>query len=189
MSGSVLSNTIELALTGKLLARLVLEQCELVIGSEYGVILQPLQEKGLASEINCGSESIVEETKLILTTAQQWVEQKRWAEIIQLARSTEQAFAIANSWEAWEQVLNWGLKAAWALQDEVTEAWALHQLGTLAFCQEQVTLGYDLLKEALDLRSQLGEDVAIAFSQHNLSQLKALIVPMENESLARNNQH
>jgi hypothetical protein len=181
MSGSVLSNTIEMTLTGKPLARLVLEQCELIIGSEYGVILQPLQEieKGLASVINGGFESIAEERKLIITTAQQWVKQKRWTEVIQLVRSTEQAFAIANSWEAWEQVLNWGLKAAWALQDEVTEAWALHQLGTLAFCQEQVTLGYDLLKEALDLRSRLGEGVAIAFSQHNLSQLKALIVPME----------
>lgn len=140
-------------------------------------------EKVLSNLINCASQSVVEERSLIITTVKWCVEQKRWVEAMQIVRSTEQVFATAKLWGAWEQLLNWGLQAAWALEDEVTEAWALHQLGTLAFCQEQVTFGYDLLKAALDLRSELGEETAIAFSQHNLSQLKALIVPMENESI------
>lgn len=126
-------------------------------------------------------EAIVADRRLLIAAVQWGMEQQRWAEVAQLVRSTEQAFAIAKLWGAWERLLRWGLQAAWELGDEVTEAWALHQLGTLAFCQEEVTLGYDLLKEALDLRSQLGEPVAVTFTQHNLSQLMALIVPIETE--------
>lgn len=133
-------------------------------------------------------EAIFAESRLLRETLQAYVQQKRWAEVLRMVKSTEKVFAIAKFWGAWEQLLNLGLQAAWALEDEGAEAWALHQLGTLAFCQEQVTLGYDLLKQALDLRADLGEKTAIAFSQHNLSQLKALIVPVETENLPQYNQ-
>lgn len=133
-------------------------------------------------------EAIFAESRLLRETLQAYVKQKRWAEVLRMVKSTEKVFAIAKFWGAWEQLLNLGLQAAWALEDEGAEAWALHQLGTLAFCQEQVTLGYDLLKQALDLRADLGEKTAIAFSQHNLSQLKALIVPVETENLPQYNQ-
>lgn len=133
-------------------------------------------------------EAIFAESRLLRETLQAYVQQKRWAEVLRMVKSTEKMFAIAKWWGAWEQLLNLGLQAAWALEDEGAEAWALHQLGTLAFCQEQVTLGYDLLKQALDLRADLGEKTAIAFSQHNLSQLKALIVPVETENLPQYNQ-
>lgn len=133
-------------------------------------------------------EAIFAESRLLRETLQAYVKQKRWAEVLRRVKSTEKVFAIAKWWGAWEQLLNLGLQAAWALEDEGAEAWALHQLGTLAFCQEQVTLGYDLLKQALELRTDLGEKTAIAFSQHNLSQLKALIVPVETENLPQYNQ-
>ncbi|MCU0549205.1 MAG: hypothetical protein MUC48_07645 [Leptolyngbya sp. Prado105] len=116
----------------------------------------------------------------VFTILQNFGQQGQWSEVLNLVRLTEHDFAVSKLWGAWEQMLRWGFQAAWALEDEISEAWALHQLGTLAFCQEKVTLGYDLLEEALALRTEIGEPTAIAFSQHNLSQLKALIVPSEN---------
>ncbi len=126
-------------------------------------------------------EEILKERELLMVTLQWSVEQKRWLEAAAIARSIETEFAIAKLWGSWSKILRWSLAAAWGSEDEALEAWALHQLGTLAFCQEEVTAGYDRLREALAVRSELGEQTAIAFSQHNLAQIKALIVPVQSE--------
>ncbi|HTL88827.1 MAG TPA: hypothetical protein VL134_05450 [Leptolyngbya sp.] len=126
--------------------------------------------------------TIVQERKLLMATLKWSADQKRWSEVLEIARSIEGAFAIAKRWGNWSEILRWSLAAAWALEDETSESWALHQLGTLAFCQEEVTVGYDRLRDALDLRRALGEPIAIAVSQHNLTQIKALIVPVEDRS-------
>jgi hypothetical protein len=156
--------------------------CEIDVSDVDGLLFQPQTLE------DSEPDAIFEEKSLLMATLQTYVRQKQWADVLKVVRSTEQRFTIAKFWGAWEQLLQLGLQAAWALEDEGAEAWALHQLGTLAFCQEQVTLGYDLLKQSLDLRTDLGEKTAIAFSQHNLSQLKALIVPVKTKNLPQNNQ-
>ena len=123
-------------------------------------------------------EAVVKERELLMTTLQWSADNKRWLEVIEIVRSIETDFAIAKLWGSWSKVLRWGLAAAWALQDEAIEAWALHQLGTLTFCQEEVTTGYDTLRDALAIETELGNQTAIAFSQHNLAQIRALIRPL-----------
>ncbi|MER3432558.1 MAG: hypothetical protein C4288_03790 [Leptolyngbya sp. ERB_1_1] len=58
----------------------------------------------------------------------------------------------------------------------------MHQLGTLAVCQQEITAGYDTLQDALVLRTDLNDQTAIAFSTHNLAQIKALIVPVKSQN-------
>ncbi|MGG6263587.1 hypothetical protein ACQ4M3_16240 [Leptolyngbya sp. AN03gr2] len=125
-------------------------------------------------------DRIVEERELLMVTVQWAANQRRFSEVIEIVRSIEGAFASAKLWASWSKLLRWSLSASWALEDETTEAWALHQLGTLAFCQQEVTTGYDTLRDALVLRTELKEQTAIDFTTHNINQIKALIVPAKS---------
>ena len=126
-------------------------------------------------------DAIVKEQELLMKTLQWSADHQRWAEVLEIAQSIERAFAIAKRWGNWDKILRFSLAAAWALEDTTIEAWALHQLGTLAFCQAEVTIGYDRLRDALELRTELAEQTAIEFTSHNLAQIKALIVPVRSK--------
>lgn len=146
-------------------------------------ISQSWMEKVLAyvlGWVRSQPDGIVQERELLMVTVQWAANQRRFSEVIEIARSIEREFVTAKLWGSWSKLLRWSLSAAWALEDETTEAWALHQLGTLAFCQQEVTTGYDTLRDALTLRTELGEPTAIAFTTHNLNQIKALIVPAKS---------
>ncbi|BAU15528.1 AAA ATPase [Leptolyngbya sp. NIES-3755] len=125
-------------------------------------------------------DEIVQERELLMVTVQWAANQRRFSEVIKIVRSIEGAFASAKLWASWSKLLRWSLSASWALEDETTEAWALHQLGTLAFCQQEVTTGYDTLRDALTLRTELKEQTAIDFTTHNINQIKALIAPAKS---------
>lgn len=131
---------------------------------------------------------IIRERELLMVAVQWGANQRRSTEVIEIVRSIEREFAIAKLWGSWSKLLRCSLAAAWASGDEATEAWALHQLGTLAFCQQEVTNGYDTLGDALALRTALGDPTTIAFSAHNLNQLKALIVPGKSKASPRSAQ-
>ncbi|MBW4444974.1 MAG: hypothetical protein KME10_28055 [Plectolyngbya sp. WJT66-NPBG17] len=133
-------------------------------------------------------DAIVQERELLIITVQWAAKQRRSSEVIEIVRSIETAFAIAKLWGTWSNLLRWSLAAAWAVEDEAIEAWALHQLGTLAFCQQEITTGYDTLRDALALRTDLNDQTAIVFSQHNLAEIKALIVPVNSKNSLRTHQ-
>jgi hypothetical protein len=120
---------------------------------------------------------ILRERSLLICVLDWAVQQQQWQEVLQLGQVIEQSFVLAAQWQDWEQILRWMLEAAWALEDERSEALALHQLGTLFFCQERVTLGYDTLTEALKLRQQIGDEVGARVTHRNLDQIKAAVVP------------
>ncbi|PSB19871.1 hypothetical protein C7B65_09345 [Phormidesmis priestleyi ULC007] len=122
--------------------------------------------------------ALLAEQPLILHTLEWAVSQARWAETLRLVRSLEGALALGKQWETWGRVLNWGLQAAWALEDATSEAWGLHQLGTLALCQEEVTTAYDALTEAINLRSLLNDEVGERLSRHNLEHLRKITLPI-----------
>ncbi|MBE9010103.1 hypothetical protein IQ250_07780 [Pseudanabaenaceae cyanobacterium LEGE 13415] len=126
-------------------------------------------------------DEIVQERELLMVTVQWAANQRRFSEVIEIVRSIEGKFAIAKLWGSWSKLLRWSLSASWALEDETTEAWALHQLGTLAFCQQEITTGCDTLRDALALRTELKDQTAIAFTTHNINQIKALIVPVKSK--------
>lgn len=52
-------------------------------------------------------------------------------------------------------------------------AWALHQLGTRAYCLGDVTGAVEALEEALRIRERLGEDAGAAATRHNLEFIAA----------------
>ncbi|MEP0915847.1 hypothetical protein NC981_03385 [Leptolyngbya sp. DQ-M1] len=139
--------------------------------------------------------AILQERELLMLAVQWGANQRRSVEVIEMVRSIESEFAIAKLWDSWSKLLRCSLAAAWALGDAAIEAWALHQLGTLAFCQQEVTSGYDALRDALAIRTDLAEQstnsecaVSIAFSAHNLNQIKALIVPVKSNASQRSSQ-
>ncbi|KAM3109158.1 hypothetical protein [Phormidesmis sp. 146-33] len=122
-------------------------------------------------------EALLTEREIILLTLQWAIEKERHLEALKLVRSIEGALALGKQWETWRRVLHWGLQAAWALEDPAAEAWALHQLGTLALCQEDVTTAYDGLSQALALRSTIDDPIGLMVTQHNQEHLKATTLP------------
>lgn len=147
-------------------------------------ISESWMEKVLAYVLNwlrTQPDNIVQERELLMVAVQWAANQRRFSEVIEIVRSIEGAFAIAKLWGSWSKLLRWSLSASWALEDEITEAWALHQLGTLAFCQQEVTTGYDTLRDALVLRTEREEQTEIAFTTHNINQIKALITPANSK--------
>jgi hypothetical protein len=113
-------------------------------------------------------EVILPEVPVAMVFLRWALQQKRWALVLDLARSLDSTLAIGKQWEEWRRVLQWALQAAWQLQDPVAEAWAWHQLGVRALCLEDVTTAYDALHQALRLRQGLGDAQAIALTERNL---------------------
>ncbi|WP_068818443.1 hypothetical protein [Phormidesmis priestleyi] len=123
---------------------------------------------------------LLSERATLVHTIQWAISQGRWTETLQLVRSLESALALSKQWGTWQRVLNWGLQAAWALEDSASEAWGLHQLGTLALCQEEVTTAYDALTAAISLRSLLDDEMGESVTRHNLNRLKEITLPTQD---------
>jgi NB-ARC domain len=161
------------------------------LSSSLGTILQddfnptPWMERALAHLVPWAEqhqpipETLLMEREVILYTLQWAIEKGRPLEALQLVRSLEGSLALDKQWETWRCVLHWGLQSAWALEDQTAEAWALHQLGTLALCQEDVTTAYDGLSQALALRSTINDQIGVTLTHHNQEHLKATTIPTQ----------
>ncbi|HEV2844724.1 MAG TPA: choice-of-anchor D domain-containing protein, partial [Thermoanaerobaculia bacterium] len=93
------------------------------------------------------------------------------AEAIRLGRVFEGALLVSGRWQAWAETLERVLGAARSLGDRKTEAWALHQLGTRAFCLDERTAASDFLTKALEIRESIGDHGGAAATFHNMSLL------------------
>jgi len=93
----------------------------------------------------------------------------RFAEALGLARATSDLFALALRWVALVQALHVALRAARSLVDSSAEAWALHQIGSLALAAGDPRAALELLGQARELREQLGDEVGLAVTEHNLN--------------------
>ncbi|WP_445635988.1 Ig-like domain-containing protein [Nostoc sp. DSM 114161] len=114
---------------------------------------------------------LLAETDAIFQTLIWAVGVGRWAEILQLVKAVEGAFALSKQWGLWEKLLQWGLQAAQAMGDKAAEAWALHQLGSRALCLEDTTTAENYLTQALQIRESLGDEIGAAVTRHNLNLL------------------
>jgi hypothetical protein len=103
-----------------------------------------------------------------LTMLEFAAERGEWASVLQLARAAERVLFLAGRWEAWHDTLDQGLHAARASADKAAEAFFVHQQGTLAFCQDQLEDAYQLFREALTLREQIGDADGASVSRYNL---------------------
>jgi hypothetical protein len=137
--------------------------------------LTPWAERALsyftawAEEQREDPDRLTEEAGAILWTLKWAVETERWREALRLGRAVEGALALAGLWGAWDQVLQWGLQAAQALGDRAVEAWALHQIGTRAFCLGYAAPVRPSLIRALRLREALGDQGGATVTRHNLN--------------------
>ena len=107
-----------------------------------------------------------------LTMMEFAAERGEWTSVLQLARAAERVLFLAGRWEAWHDTLSRGLDAARATADKASEAFFVHQQGTLAFCQDQLEDAYQLLRQALTLREQIGDADGASVTRHNLRLLK-----------------
>jgi hypothetical protein len=114
------------------------------------------------------AEDLCAESDAIVSSVEQALAAQQPRQALRLIRASESALALAGSWGAWSQLLQHALTAARALQDQPTEAWALHQLGTRAGCLGEKSAGI-LLSEALNLRQRLGDKAGAALTRHNMT--------------------
>lgn len=165
------------------------------LSSSLGELLQddfnptPWMERSLAYLVPWAEqhkplpEALLMEREVILHSLQWAIAKGRYREALRLVRSLEGALALNKQWETWQRVLHWGLQAAWALEDQAAEAWSLHQLGTLALCQEDVTTAYDGFSQALTLRATINDSIGATVTRHNQEQLKATTIPTQRSQL------
>jgi hypothetical protein len=92
----------------------------------------------------------------------------RDADVIELGRASDAAFAWGRRWQTWGIVLETVLAAARRTHDRSALAWALHQLGTRAYCLGDGAAAITALEDALHIREQLGEAGGVAATRHNL---------------------
>jgi hypothetical protein len=86
-----------------------------------------------------------------------------------LARIVDSAFAVGRRFGAWATILDGALAAARRIGDRSSEAWALHQLGTRAYCLGDAGHAEEALREALRIRRALGAETEAAASAYNLA--------------------
>ena len=123
----------------------------------------------VADPTSAESQSAAEAALAIMDAA---AERGDWATVVRLASTAERALFIAGRWEAWHHTLGQGLAAARASADRAAEALFSHQQGTLAFCHDQLDEARRLLRQALTLRQQIGDQAGVALTRHNLRLLQ-----------------
>jgi Putative Ig domain len=111
------------------------------------------------------SQSAAEAALAIMDFA---AERGDWAIVARLASAADRALFLAGRWEAWHHALGQGLAAARASGDQATAAFFAHQQGTLAFCRDRLSEARRLLRQALTLREQIGDDAGADVTRHNL---------------------
>jgi len=104
-------------------------------------------------------------------------EKRRWREVIQLGQGLERFLILWKRWQAWFEILDLILNAAKALGNRWVEAWALHQLGSRAMCLELKAPARELLTEALNIRTAIGDKAGASVTRHNLSVLLKTPLP------------
>jgi hypothetical protein len=126
-------------------------------------------------------QEIFDNREFVVRMADWGAGSERWPEVIRLGRATEAAMAIGGRHGAWRRVLETVLLAARrsSPKDEAAEAWALHQLGSMALLRDELDDARELLHDALEKREDLGDTAGAALSRDNL-----VLVPMAIMSLA-----
>ncbi|MBD2325811.1 hypothetical protein [Alkalinema sp. FACHB-956] len=122
-------------------------------------------------------DGIGQELPLLLYSLKWAVGEGLWSEVLRLARSLDHTLVLAARWDCWRQVLQFALQAAQQLEDRSAEAWAWHQLGTRALCEEAIPTAYDALSRSAQLRKTLPDPLALAVTQHNLNYLLQSTLP------------
>jgi hypothetical protein len=160
---------------------------------------QPWMERGLVVMqdwlTSQTPETIGPELPVLIGFLRWAVAEKRSAAVLAIARLIDSALILGKQWEQWGRVLQWALQAAWQLEDERSEAWAWHQLGTRALLLDDITTAYDALQQAWKLRQgrvrsagampSAADMLAIALTEANRAQVIQSAVPTPKQAEVR----
>jgi len=125
---------------------------------------------------------LLDESEALLRVQQAATDIRRWGEVLRLGRLLEGALVIGARWGAWTIALERCLAAAKAIGDRSSEAWALHEIGTLAVCLGEPGMARASLSQAVKLREAMREDGAAQASRRSLS---LVIAPVSEASRER----
>ena len=106
---------------------------------------------------------------MLLRVQQHATDARRSGEVLHLGRLLEGPLVAGARWGAWAVTLERCLDAAKAIGNESAEAWALHELGSRAFCLDEAGTARALLSQAVKLRELLNDNAGAAASRRNLS--------------------
>jgi len=128
-------------------------------------------------------EFIADELGNLLGLLNWAAQQKRWEEVLAIAKALDPFLTLRGLWDAWKSILDHALQAARELGDRAAEAWALHQIGTWQIGQGDFSAAQKSLQQARDMRQSLGDETGTAFSQHNLDFLSTTVAPQPQKPL------
>jgi hypothetical protein len=100
--------------------------------------------------------------------------QNRWNDVITLGRAIDPYLTLHGLWDAWRSVLDQILQAAKAINERSIEGWALHQIATRTIGSGDKARAIEIFRQALKLRTDIGDTIGAAYTQHNLDVLIGL---------------
>ena len=109
------------------------------------------------------------------------VRARRWTEVVALGRAIDPYLSLHGLWDTWGMALGYILDAARQTGEQSVQAWALHQSGVREIGVGTRRQALDLLKQALELRRDLGDTVGMAYTQHNIDFLIGLPPAGQND--------
>ena len=118
-------------------------------------------------------ELIAEEIDSLLDLLRRLDRTGRHEDAIRLARSLSGLLALVLRWAALVETLRIALRAARALGAGVDEAWALHELGTLAAGAGEPAAATAQLEDSLRLRERIGDRAGAETTAVNLDVIRA----------------
>jgi outer membrane biosynthesis protein TonB len=105
--------------------------------------------------------------------------------VLWLAQTYGEYLAAAGALGRWQRLLELGLRAARGVGDRAAEAWSLHQLGTRALLVGDRAHAEALLRQALSIRTAIGDGAGIRATQHNLGVLLGVPPPPPQRPVRR----
>ena len=99
------------------------------------------------------------------------VAQGQWANVTALGRAIDPYLTLRGLWGAWRKNLHEIQRAANSMQNLALQGWVLHQLGTYEIGMGNQAAARSLLQQAVSIREKLGDQVGVAYSQHNLQMI------------------
>ncbi|HET9908969.1 MAG TPA: hypothetical protein VFQ23_20130 [Anaerolineales bacterium] len=105
------------------------------------------------------------------------VAQGQWINVVKLGRAIDPYLTLNGLWGAWRKTLEGIQTAAGSTKNLALQGWVQHQLGTYELGMGNLGAARTLLEQAVKIRTQLGDQVGVAYSQHNLQIIIPAIPP------------
>jgi hypothetical protein len=113
------------------------------------------------------------------------VAKHQWHHVASLGRAIDPYLSLHGLWDAWRKTLGEIQRASGALQDLALQGWVLHQLGTYEIGMGNLSAAQKFLNQAVSIRQKLGDEIGVAYSQHNLQVLSPAVKPGNQTGYSR----